>query len=719
MAKNKYKLIIVESPHKATVIQKFLGKDFKVVASIGHIRDLPKGSTKAKMGIDVENDFAMTYVVSVGKEKKVDELKKFAKDASEIFLAPDPDREGEAIAWHLKEVLGLSFEEAKRITYQSITKKSILDALEKNRAINMNLVNAQQTRRALDRIVGFNLSPFLWKKIAKNLSAGRVQSPATRMVVEREKEIKDFVSEEYWTIDAIMSRGKEDFKTSLIKYDDKRYELGHDKAKNEEVVKNVLSEIKKEKPNLFKIETKESKSKASAPFITSTLQQSANTYLRYSTKRTMMVAQKLYEGMEIDGEMTGLITYMRTDSTYIDPVAQKEAKEFIVANYGANYVPEKFNFYASKNSQEAHEAIRPTIISLTPEKAKAYLGADEHRLYDIIWRRFMQSQMSNALFNTTVASISMGKALFEARGKIMLFDGFRKLKGEALDEKDDLLPDLKEGDSLTAKEFLPVQHFTSPPNRYNEASLVRALEKEGIGRPSTYAPIIGTIQERGYVLQKDRVLFATELGIAVTGLLEKEFDDIVDYHFTSSMEANLDKVEEGSKDWVEVLREFYNPFINKVEHAVQDAEPLKGRPWEGEERCPECGKTLTIKYSKSGAFLGCSAYPACKGTMNMPGEKGDDTDEYESYEKVDCPKCNSPMVVKKSRFGKVFYACTKYPDCKSTLSVNKEGKPIILPKTDEICEKCGKPMAVKMSRRGPFLACTGYPDCKNAKPLNK
>lgn len=730
--KNK-KLIIVESPHKAKIIQKFLGNDFIALSSVGHVRDLPKsGRGKKALGIDVENGYAMTYEIIGGKEAKIVELKKAAEASSEVYLAPDPDREGEAIAWHLKESLQLPDDKTKRITYQSVTKKAILAALDNAREINMNLVNAQQARRALDRLVGFNLSPFLWKKIAKSLSAGRVQSPAVRMIVEREMQIRAFKSQEYWSLDVGLQeeKSRENFRAHMTHWQAQRFELGHPMADSEDHMKSVLAALEGQPFNLEKVESKEAQSQPHAPFITSTMQQAANVILRFSATRTMRLAQKLYEGQEVDGVATGLITYMRTDSTSIDPGAIQEVREYIGSSYGQNYLPEKPNFYSSsnKNAQEAHEAIRPVSVHITPEKLKGILSQDEWNLYDLIWRRFIQSQMPNARFLNTTAYLTCADGKFEAKGRTLLFDGFLALDrrgsedGEVRGEQ--YLPKLSAGDAIALVEWLPVQHFTKPPARFTEASLVKSLEKEGIGRPSTYAPIIQTILERGYVIQKARAFYASELGIAVNGMLDQFFNDIVDYHFTAAMETHLDDIEEGKASFVQVLDNFYHPFKEELDEAMEKAEPLKGRPWEGPELCPLCQSSLVVRYSKSGAFLGCSKYPECKGLLPMPGQESENPDDEEGItgpsEPVFCPTCSSPMVLKKSRFGRNFFACTRYPECKGTLSADPQGKPVILPAApaDKVCDKCGKPMVVKMSRRGPFLACTGYPECKNTLSLS-
>ncbi|NIZ39918.1 type I DNA topoisomerase [Entomospira entomophila] len=730
------KLIIVESPHKAAVIQKFLGKEFKAMASVGHIRDLPKGGRgKKALGIDIENNFAMKYDIIKGKEKRIEELKSAVSQASDVFLAPDPDREGEAIAWHLSEALGLDSATAKRITYTAVTKKAVLEAMNHARSINMDLVNAQQARRALDRLVGFSLSPFLWQKVARNLSAGRVQSPAVKIIVERDREIDAFVTQEYWSMKAIfVQQGKEiPIVAQLSQYQSKKFGIDHPLGQSEAGVEQIVQSIQGQSGIVERIEKKDSQSKPSAPFTTSTLQQSANIYLRYSATRTMRIAQRLYEGIEIEGSPTGLITYMRTDSVNIDPQAVTEAREFIQTQYGADYLPEKAPKYSSnnKNAQDAHEAIRPTDVTLTPSRVKAYLGNDEFRLYEMIWLRFMQSQMSPARYANTSFKIHVQEAIFEAKGRQLLFDGFLALTKEKRydeestedksQEEELILPEVALQEHLNMENVQPQQHFTKPPARFNEASLVKSLEKEGIGRPSTYAPIIQTILERGYVIQKERSFYATELGVAVSDLLATNFSNIVDLHFTAGMEEKLDLVEQGEQDWQVLLKEFYFPFIAQVDSAIKDVEPLKGRSWHGEEVCPNCGENLVVRYSKSGAFLGCHNYPTCKGVLPMPGQQGDAVEDENgiSQEHVECPICQKVMELKKSRFGQYFYACSDYPECKGTVSVDKEGKPIILPRVNKSCDKCGKPMIAKMSRQGVFLACTGYPDCQNTMALNK
>ena len=723
---SKKKLLIVESPAKAKTIKKILGKDFTVKASVGHIRDLnSKGRGKKALGIDTEHDYKPDYIVIKGKEKTVKELQDAAAKSDEVYLAPDPDREGEAIAWHLKEALGLSDEEARRVTYSAITKSAVQQALDNPRSIDMNLVNAQQGRRVLDRLVGFSLSPFLWKKVAKNLSAGRVQSVAVRIVVDREREIKAFNPEEFWKIKAQVSpekTEKDKFEAQLVRWQGKKFELGNPVAQTETSANEVADHIRSNPLTVKKVETREAKGKTSPPFITSTLQQAASTALSFGTSKTMSVAQKLYEGMEIEGTTQGLITYMRTDSTRIAPEALEEVRNYIKENFDPEYLPEKPQIYStSKNAQDAHEAIRPSSVALTPEKVQPYLTRDQYRLYELIWRRFVASQMPPARYDVTTVTIQSGEGELEAKGRITRFKGYTILipegkSGRKEDSKYQNLPDIKQEDLLDLLGLDVTQNFTKPPARYSEASLVKALEKEGIGRPSTYAPIIKTISDRGYVRLENRYFHATELGIAVNDILVQNFNNIMDLRFTAGMEGDLDRVENGETDWIKLVDGFYKPFSQQLDKALEDAEALKGRPWDGEEKCPLCGSGLLVRYSVNGAFLGCEKYPECKGLIPMPGENGEgDQPEVD----VNCPECGSPMIMKTSRYGKQFLACSKYPECKTTLSVDKEGKPVELPKVEMDCEVCGKPMEVKMGRRGPFLACTGYPDCKNTMPLDK
>lgn len=724
------KLVVVESPAKAKTIKKILGKDFDVKASVGHIRDLKsKGWGKKAFGIDIENGYKPQYSVIKGKEKTVAELKDAAAKADEVYLAPDPDREGEAIAWHLKEIMELDNEKAKRITYQAITPKAVREAVDSPREINMDLVHSQWGRRVLDRLVGFSLSPFLWKKVAKNLSAGRVQSVAVRIVVEREREIQAFEPVEFWKILAQLTPNakKDKFEAALVRWDGKKFALGEEIASSEENANNIKSALENAEYQISSIDKKKVSSRPQPPFITSTLQQAASTQLRFGTSKTMSVAQKLYEGIELEkGTVSGLITYMRTDSTRIAPEAIEEAREHIKLNYGDEFLPKEPRiFSSSKNAQDAHEAIRPTSVAMTPDMLAPFVTAEQLKLYTLIWRRFVASQMTPAKYEITTLTIKADKGEFEAKGRVTVFDGYTVLikdgekKSETEDNRYQKLPKLSEEDILKLLELAASQHFTKPPARYSEASLVKALEKEGIGRPSTYAPIIKTIRDRGYVRLEKRAFWATELGFAVNDILVQNFEDIMELKFTAEMENGLDRIEQGEQDWVELIDGFYKPFAEKLEKAIEEAPALKNKKWDGDEKCPKCEGDLVVRYSRNGAFLGCTNFPDCNGLIAMPGETSDEDAENIAAPDVDCPTCGKPMNLKTSRYGKKFFACSDYPDCKTTLSADKDGQPIELPKIERDCEKCGSKMEVKMGRRGPFLACSSYPDCKNTLPIDK
>jgi len=766
------KLLIVESPAKAKTIKKMLGRGYSVLASVGHIRDLEsKGRGKKAFGIDLENGYEPRYTIIPGKKKTVEDLKAAAAKADEIYLAPDPDREGEAIAWHLKEALGLDDEQAKRVTYQAVTKKAVTEALEHPRPIDMNLVGAQKGRRVLDRIVGFTLSPFLWKKVAKNLSAGRVQSVAVRLIVEKERVIEAFVPREYWKIDAELHSPEGDathFNAALTSWKGEKFALGGKYSSSEATAGEVESALEKADYIVDDVVSRESSGKPQPPFITSTLQQAASGQLRFGTRKTMQVAQKLYEGIELEGGAVGLITYMRTDSPRLDSEAVDEIRGWIGNKY-PDYLPESSRIYGARpkngvKTQDAHEAIRPTSVELTPDSIKEHLSNEQYKLYELIWRRTVASQMKDARYAVTTITVKAADGVLEAKGRVTLFDGFTVLVPEAKKTKEDFqkLPALEASGKLHLDNLKSEQHWTKPPQRFTEASLVRALEKEGIGRPSTYAAIIQTIRDRGYVRLEKRAFYANELGMAVNDILLREFPNIMDYQFTAEMESNLDAVEEGRVDWHKLVDDFYKPFIKRVEEAIENAEALKGRKWEGEERCPVCGKELVLRYSRAGAFLGCSDYPECKGLMPLPGEGSDDGET--DGEPVNCPSCGKLMLLKSSRYGK-FYACSGYPECKTTANLGADGKPVFLPDIrmdcDECgtpmeikskkrgpvmvcpnpeckrelpvkdgkpislprakgarCEKCGSPMIVRLSRRGPFLACTGFPKCRNAKNLD-
>lgn len=706
----KKNLVIVESPAKAKTIEKILGKEFRVKASLGHIRDL-KSSGYKEIGIDIENSYAPKYSLIRGKKKILDELKEAVKKSEMVYLAPDPDREGEAIAWHIKEALKLPDEKTKRILYSSVTKRAITEAVNNPHEIDMNLVNAQQGRRILDRLVGFNLSPFLWKKITKNLSAGRVQSVALRIVVNREKEIEAFVPEEFWRITAsLLTEGGDSLEAGLKHWQGKKFELGNPAAQSEAAVQKVLEHLKTRDYRVQKTEGKEVSGRNTAPFITSSLQQAANTHLRFSPSRTMRIAQKLYEGVAINGEPVGLITYMRTDSTRIEPEALNEVRGYIARRFDKEYLPEKPILYsAKKGAQDAHESIRPTSVERTPEQIASFLNKDEQALYRLIWCQFTASQMKPPRYKTTVVSIQAGDGVFETRGRVLLFPGYNKILAWRKEESETELPEMNAGEILSVKALEPRQNFTTPPPRYSEASLIKALEKAGIGRPSTYAPTMRTLKERGYVLLRKQYLRASELGTVVSDMLSRNFTDIMDPDFTAQMEEKLDQIEKGDLSWVEVIDQFYRPFMSKLDEATQKTEALKGRPYEGEEKCPVCQSDLVIRYSKAGAFLGCSRYPDCRGLLPFPKEQDPDAEEREPSS-ADCPSCGKPMILKESRYKKSFYACTGYPECKTTLSADKDGKPVPLPEIKQDCDRCGKPMIVKSGARGPFLLCEA-PDC--------
>ncbi len=744
----KDNLLIVESPAKAKTIKKFLGGDFVVKASMGHVRDIPsKGRDRSDIGIDFQNHYQPYYVPIDSREKVIKELRAAADKAAHVYLAPDPDREGEAIAWHLKEMLELPDDQVSRVTFNAITKSAVREAMQHPAKVNMDLVNAQQGRRVLDRIVGYRLSPFLWKKVTKGLSAGRVQSVAVRLVAEREEEIRAFVTTEYWRIRASLAteNAGETFQAELVGWKGGDFVLpGSDKqapktptAPDEATATAIADALANVPYQVGDVTEREVKGRPSPPFITSSLQQAASNLLRLGAQRTMRIAQQLYEGVEVEGESTGLITYMRTDSTRIAPEAIAEVREYIGAQFAPPYLPEKPNTYSSrKGAQDAHEAIRPTSVYLTPDRVQAFLSPEQHRLYELIWRRFVASQLAPAEYRITTAKIIAGDGVFEAKGRRILFDGHtvvslatakkKKKEEEAADDPDakekpdeeQILPKLDKGQELELKEILPTQHFTQPPVRFTEASLVRELEKEGIGRPSTYAPIVQTIQERGYVRQENRRFFATQLGMAVTGILKENFPDIMDVKFTAQMESDLDRVEEGEVEWSNLVDGFYKPFETRLKEAMESSQPLKGVPAPNGEKCPLCEADMMVRYSQRGAFLGCSKYPDCAGTRQLPGEAGEDEPDDADIAGEVCPECGKPMTKKRSRFG-VFLACSGYPECKGTRPISKTGQVVRLPDIKRDCEKCGKPMVVKSGRRGPFLACSGYPECRNTKHLDK
>lgn len=695
-------LIIVESPTKAKTLTKFLGGKYTVASSVGHIRDLPK----SKMGVSIENNFAPTYVIPPSKKKTVSELKKLAQNAKTIYFATDQDREGEAIAWHLLDALGVPEEKTKRIAFHEITKHAVEEALNNPRKIDINLVDAQQARRILDRLVGYELSPLLWKKIAKGLSAGRVQSVTVRLVVEREREREAFKVDEYWTVEAKFKKTETDleFDATLHKVDGKKLEKLA--IKNKEEAEEILKTVENAKYKIVDITEKESKKNSPAPYTTSTLQQDANRKLGFSAKQTMAIAQQLYEGVELgDQGSVGLITYMRTDSLNLSEKFLGEAKDFIQKKFGENYYEIKRFKTKSKGAQEAHEAIRPTSPANEPEEIKNFLEPRHYRLYKLIWQRALASQMSPALVENTTVDINdnSDKYTFRANGSVIKFEGYLKVYPNI--ERDKILPKLEINEAVDLEKISPLQHFTEPPARYSDATLVKALEEYGIGRPSTYAPTINTIQTRNYVERDENKKFKpTEMGVLVNDLLVEHFSKIVDYGFTAKVEEEFDDIAEGKLEWSGVIREFYEPFHKNIEEKLETLDKKKLTEEKTDEICEKCGSPMVIKMGRFGKFLACGNYPDCKSTkhINANGEIA----EEEKTDEV-CEKCGSPMQIKRGRFGK-FLACSNYPTCKSTKPIAKG--------TGVKCPECGVGEIVeKRSKRGKtFYACDKYPDCKFA-----
>ncbi|HHT9141284.1 MAG TPA: type I DNA topoisomerase [Candidatus Tripitaka californicus] len=694
----RIRVVIVESPTKAKTINKFLGSEYKVCSSKGHVRDLPEG----KLSVDVENGFEPQYQIIPRQKEVVKTLKKETEKAEQVYLAPDEDREGEAIAWHLCHALELPEDKVKRVVFHEITPKAIERAFQNPGAIDMNKVNAQQARRILDRLVGYQLSPLLWKKVAKGLSAGRVQSVAVRLLVEREKEVQSFQPKEYWEITAkLRPKGSKEneFLARLWKEDEKEVALRREAEAN-----RLVALLKKSRFVVSAVNKQRRRNTSPPPFITSQLQQQGSIQLRFSAKKTMLLAQQLYEGVELPEGPVGLITYMRTDSYHISQEALEAVRNLIPKKFGKEYLPPEPNHFPSrKGAQEAHEAIRPTYVERTPEEVKPYLTGDQYKLYELIWGRFVACQMMPALYDLTEVQIAAGNCLFRAKGRVLVFPGHTLLTGPMEEEA---LPELKEGGELELLKLEPSQHFTEPPPRYTEATLIKTLEKKGIGRPSTYAPIISTIQDRGYVKKEKSTLIPTELGILVTDKLVQHFPRIMDVEFTSSMEEGLDKIEEARADWVGVLQGFYDPFRGELEKATKEMRSEKGVVEEGNLPCKLCGSPMVVRWSKTGKFLGCSAYPKCKNTSPLT------TDELPA-EIPPCEKCGSSMSVRSGRYGN-FLGCTAYPECKNTRPLTtKDQPPLEVPP----CDKCGSPMAIKRGRYGNFLGCTAYPNCKNIKPL--
>ncbi len=690
------KLIIVESPAKARTIKNFLGKDYEVIASKGHIRDLPKTS----FGIKIEDDkFIPQYRVTKDHQAIAKELKEKAKKADTIYIATDEDREGEAIGFHIAHVIGKDPDSLPRIVFHEITKTAIKNALKNPRKLDINRVNAQQARRLLDRIVGYKLSPLLNKKIQKGLSAGRVQSAALKLVVDREREIREFKPKEYWSIEGVFKK----VEGSLIKYNQKKLDKFDIKTKEE--AQKIVNELKPLEYKVLKIEKKLTKTKSPAPFMTSTLQQVASSELGFSPKKTMQIAQKLYEGVKTPvGEM-GIITYMRTDSLNIAKEAQEAAVEFIKQNIGESYAEPKTYTTKNQTAQEAHEAIRVVDVRLTPNDLKNYLTKDELKLYSLIYNRFLASQMKDAIFETQNIYIGNEKGEFKISGKKLVFDGFYKVYGKP--SADTLLPEFKEGEVLKLEDIKATQHFTKPPERYTEASLIKKLESLGIGRPSTYAPTITLLQNRNYVEVKDKKLHPTEIAFNVIQTLEKHFPDIVDAGFTANMEDMLDNIARGNKDWQEMLKDFYHPFMQLIEKGYEEIPSQKIAKPTG-ELCPECGKPLVIRKGRFGEFIACSGFPKCKYTRPI--------EEKEQKVDVKCDKCGADMVIKKGKSGE-FLACSNYPECKNTKPLNP---PEVL--EDVKCPECGGDIVKRKSKRGEFYGCSNYPKCNfisKYRPVNE
>ena len=731
-------LVIVESPTKAKTIEKYLGKGFTVEASLGHVKDLPK----SRLAVDTDNDFETELVVIPGKEKVLARLKKLGKAADHIYLAPDPDREGEAIAAHLADELsedGAGKKKKKsadgdgakirRVTFNEITKRAVVAAFDHARDIDRNLVDAQQTRRILDRLVGYQISPLLWDKVRRGLSAGRVQTVALRLIVEREKEIKAFEKKEYWTIDAHLNAGKPPA------FDARFVGIGGEKTEipNEEESKKIVEALRQAAWTVGNVEKRERRRSPAPPFTTSKLQQDGSRKLRFSVKRMMMLAQRLYEGVDIGEEGTvGLITYMRTDSVRVAPEALQEVREFVPQHFGAEYLPEQPNTYKSKKAaQEAHEAIRPTSVSRTPESLEKYLGPDELKVYKLIWQRFVASQMTPAVFDQTSVDIEAKSGgttyMFRVTGSVLKFDGFLKVYEESKDAKDEedealkhKLPVLEQGQKLTLKEVKPEQHFTEPPPRFNEASLVKELEERGIGRPSTYATILSTILERQYVTKTGGKFVPTEIGMVVTELLVENFKDIFDPAYTARLEEELDEIEEGKEKWTDALAEFYKKFEKDLHYAEKHMENIKRMEKPTDEKCERCGAPLVIKWGKHGSFYACSTYDkkdenSCTFTKENPINLTDlDTAEMpEETQEEYCENCGRPMVLKRGRFGQ-FMACTGYPDCKTTRRLDQQKKVPDIP-LDEKCPQCERTLVLRHGRYGEFVSCSGYPDCKYVK----
>lgn len=705
------KLVILESPNKTKAVKGYLGKNYKVIASQGHVRDLPKST----LGIDIENEFSPKYINIRGKGDLIKGLKAEAKKADVVYLATDPDREGEAISWHLMQVLGLDEKKAKRIRFNEVTESAVKAAVKNPGALDMNLVDAQQTRRILDRIVGYQLSPILWKKIKSGLSAGRVQSVATRLIVDRENEIRAFKSEEYWTIDVNLS--KADGKSFKASYVSKNKFALSDKEKTDAILSKISG-----KPFTVKELKKAVRYKnPMPPFITSTLQQEAYRRLGFQSAKTMRVAQELYEGISLGSAGThGIITYMRTDSLHISTTAAESAKAYIEENYGKEYYPDKRRVYKSRNgAQEAHEAIRPSYMNHPPKAIKQFLTNDQYKLYKLIWDRFLASQMASAVLDTVTIDTDCNGVPFRSSGYTVRFNGYMALydtvpdeKSDDENEKDNILPEVDKNEVLTCSDISPLQHFTQPPARYSEGTLVKALEEKGIGRPSTFAPTITTIIQRGYVERDGKTLAPTPLGEVTTKLMCDNFDEIVDYGFTASMENDLDEIENGTKNMLDVLKEFYNGFEKDLNTATEniDRENYKLPVIETDIVCEKCGSKMVVKSGRFGKFAACPSYPACRNTKALDKDGNPVTAESKTADvkpapdDIKCDVCGGAMVIRKGRFGQ-FYACESYPKCNGTKPITKE--------IDVPCPLCSSKLVIRHGRnRTTFYSCTGYPKCK-------
>jgi len=735
-------LVIVESPAKARTIGKYLGRSTLVKASMGHIRDLPAKS----LAVDVEHDFTPQYEIIAGKEKIVSALKKSAKTAEAIYLAADPDREGEAICWHLAHELRSAKKPIHRVTFNEVTKRAVREAFNHPSEIDQRRVDAQQARRILDRLVGYQISPLLWDKVRRGLSAGRVQSVALRLIVDREREIRAFVKTEYWSVEtSLEGRMPPPFSAKLYKIDGDRAAL-----QNQEETDRVVRELEPQEFRVADLRKKEKRRNPVPPFTTSKLQQEAVRKLRFTARRAMQIAQQLYEGIEIGEEgAVGLITYMRTDSVRVSPDAQVEAARYIVERFGQRFVPEQPPAYRSgRGAQEAHEAIRPTSVYRDPASLQEFLTKDQLALYTLIWNRFVASQMPPAIYDVTTVEVQGGRFTLRASGRIQRFAGFMQIYVEGKDEApkvkpeeardeaaeeavveeeaDMALPPLEVGETLRLLAITPAQHFTQPPPRYTEATLVKELEELGIGRPSTYAAILGVIQNRDYVVKEKGKFRPTELGGIVVDLLVESFPRVMDYEFTARMETTLDEIEEGQKNWLEEMRRFYGAFSKWVTEAKAGMRNIKAMQEKTEEICERCGNRMVIRWGRFGRFLACSNYPECKNTRELTAElkedngvEAPDTDAAEGTEAEPCDNCGRPMVMKRGRFGP-FLACSGYPECKTirkpSMVEAAAARPAPQP-TDQVCEKCGSPMVIRDGRYGRFLSCSTYPVCKNVKPI--